>query len=201
MTIKQTDPKYRERVYKLVRRIPRGRVMTYGQIAELLGDGYTPRTVGFCMHSSPDGTPWQRVVNAQGGCSTGNIAFSSSKASSSTRAAVATSNNFCTSLKPDLRSRKTPASSKPKPEEKSDEFRFHATTRTLRREPAALFRLAPDGDHRFRAAELSRRAEPRRGARHRRAFAQRLRYDWRRPANTRRRQHHGLDEALRTDTQ
>jgi methylated-DNA-protein-cysteine methyltransferase related protein len=57
----------------MVRRIPRGRVMTYGQIAELLGDGYTPRTVGFCMHSSPDGTPWQRVVNAQGGCSTGNI--------------------------------------------------------------------------------------------------------------------------------
>ena len=71
--MKQADPKYRERVYAMVRRIPRGRVMTYGQIAELLGDGYTPRTVGFCMHSSPDGTPWQRVVNAQGGCSTGNI--------------------------------------------------------------------------------------------------------------------------------
>ena len=57
----------------MVRRIPPGRVMTYGQIAELLGDGYTPRTVGFCMHSSPEGTPWHRVVNAQGGCSTGNI--------------------------------------------------------------------------------------------------------------------------------
>lgn len=57
----------------MVRRIPRGRVMTYGQIAELLGDGYTPRTVGFCMHSSPHGTPWQRVVNAQGKCSTGKI--------------------------------------------------------------------------------------------------------------------------------
>ena len=70
---KQGNPRYRERVYSLVRRIPRGRVMTYGQIAELLGDGYTPRTVGFCMHSSPDGTPWHRVVNAQGGCSTGNI--------------------------------------------------------------------------------------------------------------------------------
>ena len=57
----------------MVRRIPSGRVMTYGQIAELLGDGYTPRTVGFCMHSSPDGTPWHRVVNAQGGCSTGRL--------------------------------------------------------------------------------------------------------------------------------
>ncbi|HEY6119186.1 MAG TPA: MGMT family protein [Pyrinomonadaceae bacterium] len=61
---------YRERVYGLVRRIPRGRVMTYGQIAELLGEGYTPRTVGFVMHGSDDKTPWHRVINAQGACST-----------------------------------------------------------------------------------------------------------------------------------
>lgn len=47
--------------------------MTYGQIAELLGDGYTPRTVGFCMHASPDGTPWHRVLNAQGATSTGRV--------------------------------------------------------------------------------------------------------------------------------
>ena len=67
------DPKYRERVYKLVRRIPAGRVMTYGQIAELLGDGYTARTVGFAMHGSDDGTPWHRVVNAKGACSTLNL--------------------------------------------------------------------------------------------------------------------------------
>lgn len=70
---KQGNPKYRERVYSLVRRIPRGKVMTYGQIAELLGEGYTPRTVGFCMHSSPDGTPWHRVLNAQGATSTGRV--------------------------------------------------------------------------------------------------------------------------------
>jgi methylated-DNA-protein-cysteine methyltransferase-like protein len=44
--------------------------MTYGQIAEILGEGYTPRTVGFVMHSSNDKTPWHRVINAQGGCST-----------------------------------------------------------------------------------------------------------------------------------
>jgi methylated-DNA-protein-cysteine methyltransferase-like protein len=73
------NEKYRERVYTIVRRIPSGRVMTYGQIAELLGDGYTPRTVGFCMHSSPDGTPWHRVVNAQGGCSTGRIVLPQDK--------------------------------------------------------------------------------------------------------------------------
>jgi methylated-DNA-protein-cysteine methyltransferase-like protein len=65
-----TDNDYRERVFRIVRSIPRGRVMTYGQIAEILGEGYTPRTVGFVMHSSNDKTPWHRVINAQGGCST-----------------------------------------------------------------------------------------------------------------------------------
>lgn len=69
----QNDSNYRERVYKIVRRIPPGRVMTYGQIAELLGEGYTARTVGFCMHGSDDGTPWHRVINARGACSTGGI--------------------------------------------------------------------------------------------------------------------------------
>ncbi|HET9479314.1 MAG TPA: MGMT family protein [Pyrinomonadaceae bacterium] len=70
---RQGNPNYRERVYKIVRRIPRGRVMTYGQIAELLGEGYTARTVGFAMHASPDGMPWHRVLNAQGACSTGRV--------------------------------------------------------------------------------------------------------------------------------
>ena len=73
--MKEPDKKYRERVYRLVRTIPRGRVMTYGQIAEILGDGYTPRTVGFVMHGSDDQTPWHRVINAQGACSTGRIAL------------------------------------------------------------------------------------------------------------------------------
>ncbi|HWN11423.1 MAG TPA: MGMT family protein [Pyrinomonadaceae bacterium] len=64
---------YQERVFRIVRSIPRGRVMTYGQIAEILGEGYTPRTVGFVMHAANDQTPWHRVVNAQGGCSTRGI--------------------------------------------------------------------------------------------------------------------------------
>jgi methylated-DNA-protein-cysteine methyltransferase related protein len=66
----QADNDYRERVFRIGRMIPAGRVMTYGQIAEILGEGYTPRTVGFVMHSSNDKTPWHRVINAQGGCST-----------------------------------------------------------------------------------------------------------------------------------
>ena len=73
------DKNYRERVYRIVRSIPRGRVMTYGQLAEILGEGYTPRTVGFVMHGSDDKTPWHRVINAQGGCSTGRIALPSDK--------------------------------------------------------------------------------------------------------------------------
>lgn len=65
------EQSYREKVYALVRSIPRGRVMTYGQIAAILGEGYTARTVGYVMHSaSADNVPWQRVVNASGGCST-----------------------------------------------------------------------------------------------------------------------------------
>jgi methylated-DNA-protein-cysteine methyltransferase related protein len=64
---------YRERVFEIVRRIPAGRVMTYGQLAEILGEGYTARTVGFVMHSADQSVPWQRVINAQGACSTGRV--------------------------------------------------------------------------------------------------------------------------------
>ncbi|MDQ6652431.1 MAG: MGMT family protein [Acidobacteriota bacterium] len=71
----RTDKDYKERVYRIVRSIPRGRVMTYGQLAEILGEGYTARTIGFVMHGSDDQTPWHRVINAQGGCSTGRIAI------------------------------------------------------------------------------------------------------------------------------
>jgi methylated-DNA-protein-cysteine methyltransferase-like protein len=68
------DPNYRARVYEIVRRIPAGRVMTYGQLAEILGEGYTPRTVGFVMHAaSQEKIPWQRVINSQGACSTGRV--------------------------------------------------------------------------------------------------------------------------------
>lgn len=65
---------YRERVFEIVRRIPKGRVMTYGQIADILGEGYTARTVGFVMHAADEETtPWQRVINSQGACSTGRV--------------------------------------------------------------------------------------------------------------------------------
>ncbi len=48
--------------------------MTYGQIALILGEGYTPRTIGYVMfNSSDENVPWQRVINSQGRCSTGRL--------------------------------------------------------------------------------------------------------------------------------
>ena len=67
------DKQYRERVYDIVRQIPPGRVMTYGQIAGILGESYTARTVGYVMHGAGDDVPWQRVINSQGKCSTGRL--------------------------------------------------------------------------------------------------------------------------------
>lgn len=72
MIVKEKD--YREKVYELVRQIPAGNVMTYGQIAIILGEGYTPRTVGYVMHAAEtENVPWQRVMNSQGACSTGRM--------------------------------------------------------------------------------------------------------------------------------
>lgn len=65
-----------EKIYRIVLRIPRGRVMTYGQIARLMDDRYSPRLVGWAMHATPqDGRdiPWHRVINSKGGISTGRI--------------------------------------------------------------------------------------------------------------------------------
>ena len=57
-------------VFAMARRIPRGKVMTYGQIATLLASRLSPRAVGWALHGCPRDVPWHRVVNAAGGCST-----------------------------------------------------------------------------------------------------------------------------------
>ncbi|MFY9555694.1 MAG: MGMT family protein [Blastocatellia bacterium] len=65
-----------EKIYRLVIRIPRGRVMTYGQIARLLEERYSPRLVGWAMHATPRderNIPWHRVINSRGGISTGRV--------------------------------------------------------------------------------------------------------------------------------
>lgn len=59
-------PGFFELVYAIVRRIPRGRVLSYGQIARMLGMPRMARQVGWAMRRCPDGLPWQRVVKADG---------------------------------------------------------------------------------------------------------------------------------------
>ena len=55
-------------IYAAVRRIPRGRVATYGQIAKVAGLPGNARQVGYALHALPTGTnvPWHRVINAAG---------------------------------------------------------------------------------------------------------------------------------------
>lgn len=64
-----TETRLYERIYAMVRRVPPGRVTTYGRIAELVG-GCTARMVGYAMAALKRGTapdvPWQRVINAKG---------------------------------------------------------------------------------------------------------------------------------------
>jgi methylated-DNA-protein-cysteine methyltransferase-like protein len=57
-----------ERVYAVVRRIPKGRVATYGQVARLAGLGQNARLAGYALHALPRHTlvPWHRVINARG---------------------------------------------------------------------------------------------------------------------------------------
>ena len=55
-------------IYAVVRAIPRGKVATYGQVAQLAGLPRQARLVGYAMHSLPadSDVPWHRVVNAAG---------------------------------------------------------------------------------------------------------------------------------------
>jgi methylated-DNA-protein-cysteine methyltransferase-like protein len=59
-----------QKVYELLRQVPEGRVVTYGQIAAALGNARRARMVGWAMRACPEDVPWHRVVNAKGGLST-----------------------------------------------------------------------------------------------------------------------------------
>jgi len=61
-------PGFFERVYRLVRQVPPGRVISYGAIARMLGHPRAARTVGWALHSLPEGSgvPWHRVINSRG---------------------------------------------------------------------------------------------------------------------------------------
>ena len=68
VVIAANETRLYDRIYAVVRRVPRGRVATYGQVAELARIPRRARQVGYALHAlrfeSP--VPWQRVVNASG---------------------------------------------------------------------------------------------------------------------------------------
>ena len=69
-------PGFHARVYAAVRRVPRGRVSTYGRIAELLGSSRVARHVGWALAALPSAkrVPWHRVINSAGRISHGDPA-------------------------------------------------------------------------------------------------------------------------------
>lgn len=68
------DKSFFEQVYEIVARIPHGKVVTYGQIAQLLGHPRGARKVGWAMRRCPEELPWHRVVMADGKIAGGGFA-------------------------------------------------------------------------------------------------------------------------------
>jgi methylated-DNA-protein-cysteine methyltransferase-like protein len=70
-----------EKIYIVIRKIPRGKVATYGQIARLAGMGSHARLVGYALHAlTPEKkVPWHRVVGAGGRISLGGEGYSTQR--------------------------------------------------------------------------------------------------------------------------
>jgi len=64
----ERDNQLFSRIYQVVRKVPRGKVASYGQIAQIVGKGCDARMVGYAMAGTPEGSdvPWQRIVNREG---------------------------------------------------------------------------------------------------------------------------------------
>lgn len=70
----QSPPDFYQQVYAVVRRVPRGRVTSYGRVARMLGRPNAARAVGYALNALRDksgdpryqGIPWQRVINSRG---------------------------------------------------------------------------------------------------------------------------------------
>jgi len=64
----ESNDKLFARIYEVVKQVPRGKVASYGQIAQIVGAGCDARMVGYAMAGTPEGSdiPWQRIVNREG---------------------------------------------------------------------------------------------------------------------------------------
>jgi methylated-DNA-protein-cysteine methyltransferase related protein len=73
MRARRSTPPFYRLVYRVVRRVPRGKVVTYGQVAAILGQPRGARAVGMALAALRPPllglVPWQRVINAAGRCS------------------------------------------------------------------------------------------------------------------------------------
>ncbi|HVC36746.1 MAG TPA: MGMT family protein [Candidatus Dormibacteraeota bacterium] len=67
----RVDAGFREQIQTLVAQIPKGKVMTYGQLASLAGAAWAAWEVGQIAHIGLADLPWQRVVNKHGGLANG----------------------------------------------------------------------------------------------------------------------------------
>jgi methylated-DNA-protein-cysteine methyltransferase-like protein len=61
-----TENKTHFRILAVVRRVPYGRVATYGMVAELAGFRRQPRLAGYALRNADESVPWHRIVNAKG---------------------------------------------------------------------------------------------------------------------------------------
>src|SRR3989304_9688908 len=69
--MQRVDADFKQRVYELVAQIPKGKLMTYGQVAAAAGAAWAAWEVGQIAHRGPTDLPWQRVVNKDGGLAKG----------------------------------------------------------------------------------------------------------------------------------
>ena len=67
----RVDEHFKQHVYEIVAAIPKGKVMTYGQVAAAAGAAWAAWEVGQIAHTGPSNLPWQRVVNKNGGLARG----------------------------------------------------------------------------------------------------------------------------------
>ncbi|MCL2200876.1 MAG: methylated-DNA--[protein]-cysteine S-methyltransferase [Oscillospiraceae bacterium] len=65
---------FSKQVYEIVEQIPFGKVLSYGDIARIIGSPRAARQVGWAMRNCPDDLPWQRVVMADGTITGGEFA-------------------------------------------------------------------------------------------------------------------------------
>ena len=68
---KKAEPSFHHKAKQVIKKIPRGKVATYGQIAALAGNPRAARQVVRVLHScaEKDKLPWHRVINSKGGIS------------------------------------------------------------------------------------------------------------------------------------